>query len=72
MSEPALETHPNGDEPRRLRVRLVTVAVHLEVVADDGEHLHPVETQTIRIAASEWPNWHLDVALAQLQEQLRR
>ena len=59
------------ETPRRLRIRPVAVVVQLEVVADDGETLHPVETQAVRIAASEWPNWHLDIALAQLQEQLR-
>lgn len=71
MNEPALiEAKPNGEQPRRLQVRLVSVVVQLEVVADDGETLHPVETQGVRVPASEWGKWHLDVALAQLQEQI--
>lgn len=73
MSTPILDADDtgNGARPRRLVARLVSVAVQLDVVADDGETLHPVETQAIRIPASEWPNFHIDVALAQLQEQLR-
>lgn len=64
--------HDMIEAPARLRLRPISVTVQLEVVADDGENLHPVETQAVRIAASEWPNWHLDVALAQLQGQLRQ
>lgn len=75
MTAETLETNEvttNGAEPSRsLRVRLVSVAVQLEVVADDGETLHPIETQAVRVPASEWGNWHLDAALAQLQEQIR-
>jgi hypothetical protein len=71
MSDLALDLAAgNGAEPRRLRVRLVSVVVQLEVVADDGDTLHPVETQGVRVPASEWHNWHLDMALAQLQEQI--
>jgi hypothetical protein len=76
MSTPILDVNEptgNGSDSRlsRLRARLVSVAVQLEVVADDGETLHPVETQAIRIPISDWSNWDLDVALAQIQEQLR-
>jgi hypothetical protein len=70
--EAAFEDTGNGAEPpRRLRARLVSVTVQLEVVADDGDTLHPVELQPTRIPAADWPLWHADVALAQIQEQLR-
>jgi hypothetical protein len=73
MSAPILDVDEtgNGPGPRRLRVRLVSVTVQLEVVADDGDTLHPIETQPVRIPASDWPNYHTDIALAQLQEQIR-
>jgi hypothetical protein len=66
------ETNENGTTPgRRLAARLVSVTLQLEVVADDGETLHPIETKPIRIPAGDWPNFRTDVALAQIQEQLR-
>lgn len=57
-------------QPARQRVRLVSVTVALDVVADDGEILHPIPTQPIRIAASEWRAFSLDVVLGQLQAQI--
>jgi hypothetical protein len=70
----APQTAPNGAEPPppppRLRARLIAVQLGLEIVADDGTTLHPVETRTIRIPASEWPAWDLEVALAQVQAQI--
>jgi hypothetical protein len=57
------------DKPQR-RVRLVSVTVQLEVVADDGEILHPVEVQPFRVAAADWPGWSMDDALAELQGQV--
>lgn len=57
-------------EPPRMRARLVAVVVSLEVVADDGVTLHTIELQPIRVPATEWSQFSLDVALAQLQAQL--
>ncbi len=68
------EVASNGDQSpaRKLRARLVSVTVGLEVVADDGETLHPMELQSARIPASDWRNWNVDAALAQVQAQLDR
>jgi hypothetical protein len=57
------------DEPK-MRVRLVSVTVQLEVVADDGTLLHPIETQPVRVAASAWPEWSVADAVDQIQEQV--
>jgi hypothetical protein len=61
---------PDTDEPPRMRARLVGVVVSLEVVADDGVMLHPIDLQPIRVPANEWSGFSLDVALAQIQAQL--
>jgi len=61
------ETHP---EP--LRVRLVAVEIHLEVVADDGVTLHPVQTPTQRYAAAEWPDFDLARVLAQIEAEVQK
>ena len=54
----------------KLRARLVAVTVQIEAVADDGETLHPIETQPLRIPISAWGNFHPDVALAEIQARL--
>lgn len=54
----------------RMRVRLVGVVVSLEVVADDGATLHPIELQPLRVPATEWAGFDIDTALAQVQAQL--
>jgi hypothetical protein len=59
-----------SDDQAALRVRLVSVTIQLEVVADDGSTLHPIETQPVRIPAAAWPNWSILDAVDQLQEQV--
>jgi hypothetical protein len=54
----------------KLRVRLVSITVQVEAVADDGTTLHPIETQPVRIPISAWSSWHPDLALAELQSRL--
>ncbi len=61
---------PDKSPPPRRRIRLVGVIVQLEVVADDGTTLHPVEVQPFRVAATDWPTWSIDDALVDLQEQV--
>lgn len=56
-------------EPR-MRARLVGVVISLEVVADDGDTLHPIELQPLRVPASEWAGFDIDITLAQVQAQL--
>ena len=56
---------------KKMKARLVAVTVLLEVVADDGDQLHPVETQPLRFSASEWPAFHVELAMAQIQESMR-
>lgn len=53
-----------------MRARLVGVVLQLEVVADDGTTLHPIELQPMRVAAADWPGFALEDALAQIQAQL--
>lgn len=53
-----------------MKARLVSITVALEVVADDGETLHLVETQPVRLTATGWEHWHPGPLLAQVQEQL--
>lgn len=65
-------TNSNGTEPRRLRARLVSITVALEVVADDGETLHLVDTQPVRLPANGWDGFHPSAALAEVQAQLDR
>lgn len=55
------------------RVRLVAVVVHVEAVADDGEHLTPLPIDPVRVHAADWETWAttgLPVALKLLEEQL--
>jgi len=61
---------PQTPADTRLRARLVGVVVSLEVVADDGEVLHPIELQPVRVPASEWSGFDVNEALAQVQTQL--
>lgn len=68
MSDSILDL--NDLAPPRLRARAIAVTFTVEVVADDGEQLHPIETRPMRLPASDWQHWHLDIALAQIQEQL--
>jgi hypothetical protein len=71
MSAPKIvETNGQADV-KKMKARLVSVTVALEVVADDGETLHPVETQPMRFSASEWPAFHVDLAMTQIQESMR-
>lgn len=51
------------------RVRLVAAVVHLELVADDGEMLRPLEVGALRVPAGEWPP-DLDRVIRGIQRQL--
>jgi hypothetical protein len=72
----AIDVNPNGVDtevpapPRAPRARLVTATVQLQVVADDGTTLHPLQIAPIQVAASEWPTFNLDAQLADVQRQL--
>jgi hypothetical protein len=55
---------------RPLRVRLVTVALHLHVVADDGVNLHPLQVAPLEVDALSWPTFRLDEHLADLQREV--
>lgn len=52
-----------------MRVRLVAAVVHLELVADDGEVLRPLEVGAVRVPAAEWPP-DLDRLIGGVQRQL--
>lgn len=54
-----------------LTARLVTVEIHLDVVADDGVTLWPVQVPPRRINAADWPAFDLDRVLAQITAELR-
>jgi hypothetical protein len=54
----------------RMRARLVGVVVSLEVVADDGATLYPVELQPLRVPAADWPSFDIAATLAQVQARL--
>lgn len=58
------------DPPVRQRVRPVAVVVHVEAVTDDGVDLRPITTRPVRVPACEWSDWHLDVALAQIDAEV--
>jgi hypothetical protein len=53
-----------------MKARLVGITLALEVVADDGDTLHPLQVQPVRINAADWVKWSLDDALTQIQAQL--
>jgi hypothetical protein len=69
------EANPNGAAeapapPPPPRARLVTATVQLQIVADDGETLHPLQIAPIQVAASEWPTFDLNAQVADVQRQL--
>lgn len=73
------KTQTNGQAPEtdaperpRLKARLVSITVALEIVADDGEHLHLIDTQPLRLAANGWATFHPEAALAEVEEQINR
>lgn len=51
-------------------VRLVSVVVQLNLVADDGDVLEPLNVQPIQVPAKEWPNWDVNQVIAEAQNQL--
>jgi hypothetical protein len=59
-------------EPARpvLRVRLVSVALHFHVVADDGVNLHPLQVSPLEIDALSWPAFRIEEHLAELQREV--
>lgn len=72
----AIDVNPNGTEtetlpaPKTPKARLVSVTVQLNVVADDGTMLHPLQIAPVNVAAAEWPTFVLDAQLADVQRQL--
>jgi hypothetical protein len=72
----AIDVNPNGTDTERAtappapKARLVSVTVQLNVVADDGDVLHPLQIAPVNVAAAEWPTFLLDGQLADVQRQL--
>lgn len=62
---------PVADAPSAPRVRVVSVTVQLQVVADDGgPYLEPLVVQPITVKATDWAKFDLDTEIADLQRQL--
>jgi hypothetical protein len=73
----AIDVNPNGTDaealaeaPRALKARLVSVTLQLEVVADDGDVLHPLNLAPVKVRSAEWPTFDLNAQLADVQRQL--
>jgi hypothetical protein len=75
----ATDVNPNGTEtemsapdetPRALKARLVSVTLQLEIVADDGDMLHPLNLAPVKVRSAEWPTFTLEAQLADVQRQL--
>jgi hypothetical protein len=71
----AVDANPNGTEVATLlsdcpKARLVSVTVQLNVVADDGATLHPLQIAPVNVTAADWPTFMLDAQLADVQRQL--
>jgi hypothetical protein len=72
----AIDVNPNRTDsevqraPSPPRVRLVSVAVQLSLVADDGVNLDPIPVQPIQVRAVDWPMFNLDEQIADVQRQL--
>lgn len=64
------EVEVNGLRGFEPRVRLVSVVVQLNLVADDGNVLEPLNVQPIQVPAKEWPNWDVARVIAEAQNQL--
>jgi hypothetical protein len=71
------EVNPNGAETEEAphlgsasRARLVSVTVQLQVVADDGSTLHPLQVAPISVSAGDWPTFDVDAQMADVQRQL--
>lgn len=61
----------NGQQkPAVPRARLVSVSVQLNVVADDGETLHPLQVAPVQVVANDWKHFDLDAQIADIQAQL--
>lgn len=70
MSEPSASELERliavDDDSDRPRIRLVAVTLQLDVVADDGVDLQPLQAPAIVVPAKLWPP-DLDAVLADLQ-----
>ncbi len=55
-----------------MRVRLVSVTVQLQLVADDGTHLTPVQAPPVTVVAADWDTWDLAAHIAELERQITR
>lgn len=73
----AIDVNPNGTDtevvlkvPESPKARLVSVTVQLNVVADDGDTLHPLQIAPVNVTAADWPTFVLDAQLADVQRQL--
>lgn len=60
----------SGELPASPQVRLVSVVLQINAVADDGYTLRPLQVQPIAIAAPDWDGFSLEGALADLQDQI--
>lgn len=58
----------DAPEPAAIRLRLVAVHVQLDVVADDGVDLEPVQTPSVTVPAKAWPP-DLDAIMAQFAQR---
>lgn len=75
---PVAELQANGERPalekdehvRGPRVRLIAVTLQLQVVADDGDTLNPLQVQPITVVAKDWETFSLEAQVADLQRQL--
>lgn len=53
-----------------MRIRPISITVHVEAVIDDGENLVPVEISPLRMSPVSFESFDLKTQLEELQAQL--